>query len=614
MVSIKLTRWFTNKTSIAFSIFLFNANISVAQQQQTGSGKITDRFPATHFHYNDDTSKLQFAVISDVWGGNRPGVFEDAIDKLGLLQPQFVISVGDLINGQTYDSILVDKQWNEFNRKVQGLSMPFFYVPGNHDIGNAWMEKEWKRRFGRAYYYFVYKNTLFLCVNTQDGGSSGIDEEQIEYFRKAIAENPQVRWTFIFMHRPVWFAKNDKEEGYEKIESFLKGHQYTLFSGHFHTYLKVVKNGNNHYVLGSTGGGSDLRGEKFGEFDHITWVTLETGEQPKIINLKLNGLIKDDIVNENTYPVTNTLIDENWLVTPSYVTQNKFEKSLSTGIIFNNPTPYALKISGNLANTTSYKISPPKIDITIPPQTQQNQLLIITPIADSMLDLSEMSFVEISLQGIYRIDTVTYALSAKKRLLLDWKHNLPEEKNAGPVIEKKFKDADTTGLTAISNPEYLQNRWYWHGSTDGLLRFKPAHDATYLYLFILAEDDQLVLGNKSQQDLVYLHIEDKNGLATRFTILPDHVKSVIQSDDKTSLGLNDLLLKTEITENGVIKILLRIPLDIITRTDHTIRFNIGYRDQDNHPDKEYSILFWKPVWGTETDYRNSGTFLIPLRK
>ncbi len=610
MSFLKLTQRFTYLASIVFPFLLLIVNTSVAQQKQTDHDKITDKFPATHFDFNIDTGKLQFAIISDVWGGNRPGVFEDAIGKLELLQPQFVMSVGDLIDGQTYDSLLVDKQWNEFNQKVRSLSMPFFYVPGNHDIGNAWMEKEWKRRFGLAYYYFVYKNVLFLCVNTQDGGSSGIDEEQVGYFKKAIAENAQARWTFIFMHRPVWFNKDGKEEGYERIEALLKGHNYTLFSGHFHTYLNVQKNGNKHFVLGSTGGGSDLRGEKFGEFDHITWVTLRPGKQPEIVNLKLNGIIKENVVNENTYPITNTLIDELWLVTPSYVSQNEFEKSISPVIIFNNPTSYPLKIFGNLPNRANYRISPQKIDLTIPPHNKQTQQLTITSNTDSLLNLSTLPFVEVSLQGAYRFDTVTYELPATKRLLLDWKHILPEQAAAGSMADKQFENDDTTGLIAISNPEFLQNKWYWHGTDDCGLRFKLTRDVGYLYLLAIIQDDQLVLGNSGQQDLVYVHFEDKNGVPARFTILPDHIKSVMLPDSKTSLVGKDTRLKTTINGDHLIKLSLRVPLDKIMQAGGSIRFNIGYRDQDNYPDKQNSTLFWKPLWGTETDYINSGTFIL----
>ena len=275
--------------TVLCSIFLiFLVKVSLAQ----------DKLPVTNLNFSEDSSKLQFAIVSDLWGGYRPGIFEDAVEKLELLQPQFVMSVGDLISGATYDSIALEKEWNEFNAEVNTLTMPFFYVPGNHDIGNPWMEKEWKRRFNRTYYYFIHNNVLFLCIDTEDGGASGISPDQVNYFKQAIKDNQDVRWIFVFMHRPVWQYEDGKMDGYAGIESALEGKNYTLFSGHHHTYLKATKAGNNHYVLGTTGGGSDLRGDEFGEFDHITYVTLISNEPPKIINLKLNGMLKDDVVTK----------------------------------------------------------------------------------------------------------------------------------------------------------------------------------------------------------------------------------------------------------------------------------------------------------------------------
>jgi hypothetical protein len=116
---LNLNQRFPRLTGLTFLLLTFPVCMSLAQQ----------KLPATHLHFNDDTSKLQFAIISDLWGGYRPGIFEDAIDKLELLQPQFVMSVGDLIDGKIYDSILLDEQWSEFNEEVNSLSMPFFTFP-----------------------------------------------------------------------------------------------------------------------------------------------------------------------------------------------------------------------------------------------------------------------------------------------------------------------------------------------------------------------------------------------------------------------------------------------------------------------------------------------------
>ena len=280
--------------NVIFLLLVLPAEILLAQQKQLGIADSCNKLPVTSAPFNDDSDKLQFAIISDLWGGYRYGVFEEAVAELEQLQPQFVLSVGDLIDGATYDSELLDKEWTEFDNLVSTLSMPFFYVPGNHDIANAWMETKWKTRLGRPYYYFIHKNALFLCLDTQDGGSSSISEGQIEYFIKVIKDNPDVSWTFIFMHRPVWLGDIGEEEGFRKIEEALSGKNYTVFSGHLHTLSNRIKNGNKYIILGSTGGGSDLRGEEFGELDHISWVTLNSSGTPLILNLKLNCIVKEE--------------------------------------------------------------------------------------------------------------------------------------------------------------------------------------------------------------------------------------------------------------------------------------------------------------------------------
>ena len=391
-------------------IFLFFSHLfSLAQ----------DQLPVTHFRFNDDTGKIQFAIVSDLWGGYRAGVFEDAVRKLELLQPQFVMSIGDLINGKIYDSTLLDREWDQFDAMVDNLSMPFFYVPGNHDISNPWMEKEWKKRLGRTYYYFIRKNVLFLIINTEDGGSSNISPEQIAYFRKVIKDHPDVRWTFIFMHRPVWQGEDGQEEGYEKIEEVFKGSHFTLFSGHQHRYAKIVKNGYDHYVLATTGGGSRLRGVKYGEYDHIMWVTLIDDEAPKIINIKLDGLIKDDVVNNNTFPITNTLSRGNWLVIPKYVVQKKRADTIRPVIIIKNPAEYPLTVTGDLSYIKDYSVEPRKIDLVIPPFAEKRQWITIRSANGKKMDLSALTHFKIELTGSYEYDTIVYKLPASKYLILD---------------------------------------------------------------------------------------------------------------------------------------------------------------------------------------------------
>lgn len=254
-----------------------------------------DANPWTHLEVRNDPSNFQFAIVSDRTGGNRPGPFEDAIGKLNLLQPEFVMCIGDLIEGYTEDGEILDRMWSEFEGLVSGLEMPFFYVVGNHDITNETMIGEWNERFGRPYYHFVYHNVLFLCLDTEDppraAGADSLGEKQLRYFKKAIRKNRWVDWVLVFMHKPMW--KRASSGNWAQMESLLEGHNFTVFAGHDHVYEKSVLRGKNYYVLATTGGSSTLSGIEDGRFDHIVWVTM-TPEGPRVVNMMLDGLYDDD--------------------------------------------------------------------------------------------------------------------------------------------------------------------------------------------------------------------------------------------------------------------------------------------------------------------------------
>src|SRR5581483_10904394 len=57
--------------------------------------------PWTNLRVNNDPREFRFAIVSDRTGGHRAQVFSKAVERLNLLQPEFVISVGDLIEGYT---------------------------------------------------------------------------------------------------------------------------------------------------------------------------------------------------------------------------------------------------------------------------------------------------------------------------------------------------------------------------------------------------------------------------------------------------------------------------------------------------------------------------------
>jgi serine/threonine-protein phosphatase CPPED1 len=261
--------------------------------------------PWTGLAPNADPAQFQFVVVSDRTGGHRKGVFSRAVQQVNLLQPEFVMSVGDLIEGSAGVAEANRTQWDEFDKYAKQFTMPFFYCAGNHDAASATKTDVWGERLGKRFYHFVYKDSLFLVLNSNDmelavpnaqkGPTVRVGRTQQEYVAKALNDNPGVKWTYLFIHHPIWAGRDLTETGWLEVEKSLTGRKYTVFCGHVHSYRKFIRNGMNYYQLATTGGGSALRGIEYGEFDQVAWVT-QKNDGPVIANVLLDGVLKDDLL------------------------------------------------------------------------------------------------------------------------------------------------------------------------------------------------------------------------------------------------------------------------------------------------------------------------------
>ena len=319
--------------------------------------------PWTGLDFLNDPNNFQFAIIADLHGGYRSGIFEDAVKKINLMQPEFVLSVGDLIAGYSEDEKTIGNQWAEFERRLLPLGMKFFFVPGNHDLSNLSMTREWEERFRLTYYHFVYRNVLFLCLNSEDPPDTHISEEQIDYVGRVLAENPDVRWTFTFMHKPLWL---EKDTGWEKVETMLAERPHTVLAGHHHVYTKYERHGQSYIRLATTGGISELRGPTLGQFDHVTWVTV-TDTGPIIANLALSGILDENIVTEDTMALVEILGSGRWLnIDRILVRTGGFTTGMADVNLTNDGT-VPLYIKGAFRPHNQLELSRSAIDVTLAP-------------------------------------------------------------------------------------------------------------------------------------------------------------------------------------------------------------------------------------------------------
>ena len=83
------------KSLLVSFLLVLSYQFLLAQQPSVIIDKTGSVHPWNHLNLNNDPDNFQFAIVTDRTGGHRPGVFEDAVHKLNLLQPEFVMSVGD---------------------------------------------------------------------------------------------------------------------------------------------------------------------------------------------------------------------------------------------------------------------------------------------------------------------------------------------------------------------------------------------------------------------------------------------------------------------------------------------------------------------------------------
>jgi UDP-2,3-diacylglucosamine pyrophosphatase LpxH len=232
--------------------------------------------------------------------------------------------VGDLIEGSTGELAEAERQWDSFDDRTAKATTRVFYVGGNHDLTGEFLQSVWDARYGRRYYHFVYRNTLFLVLDTEDhtaermqqilearnhaiqvAGTEGwdafakteyanmpenaagnISAEQSLYFRDVIAANADVRWTFLLMHKSPWLREDLTT--FADIENALGDRPYTLFNGHVHAYQHLERRGRDYIRLATTGGVQLPANGR--SMDHVTLVTVGT-TGVDIVNLLLEGIL-----------------------------------------------------------------------------------------------------------------------------------------------------------------------------------------------------------------------------------------------------------------------------------------------------------------------------------
>ena len=149
----------------------------------------------------------EFIIFGDRTGGPRSGlkILEQAVEDTNLLDPDFVMTVGDLVQGyNAHEPWLMEMR--EYRAIMKGLTMKWFPVAGNHDV--YWRgsppppgqhESNYEKHFGPLWYWFPHKNAAFVVLYTDEDDANGrkgfgmpganeFSEKQLAWVEKTLTE------------------------------------------------------------------------------------------------------------------------------------------------------------------------------------------------------------------------------------------------------------------------------------------------------------------------------------------------------------------------------------------------------------------------------------------
>ena len=491
--------------AIASSLYCLAIPDVVAGQQQSdqnsGDMKLPDISgpkPWSDKPVLNDAERFSIAIMTDRTGGHRPGIWMKGVDKVNLMRPDFVVSVGDLIEGYTEDTNRIEAEWKEFLGFIDKMQMRFFFVPGNHDLINPVMHRIWKQKFGREWYSFDYKGVHFVCLNSEDPVSR-IGDDQLDWIRKDLAKHRDARWTLVFLHKPLWTysenarrAGNEDRTNWKPIQDLLQDRKHTVFAGHVHHYVQYDRNGSHYYSLATTGGGSRLRGKSYGEFDHVVWLTMEK-DGPRVANLMLDGIDSADVVTEKSIGrFREFLAKATFDAAPLFIDNASSIQSGEIKLSFTNAFDRPVRYSGRLSGIPlkGLDLQPEQINVTIQPgdtvsipaKLKFTESVSLRRLANSFLNVN-----------IFAEDDRPLRAELRKPLIIDQRLRWAQR---DIKIDGKLDDWAELPFFVGDSADVFGNQEKWQGTNDGSIKFGVAMDDNQLSIGAEIRDDKILANDR----------------------------------------------------------------------------------------------------------------------
>lgn len=211
-----------------------------------------------------------FALVGDNQGNND--TLANIINEINQSTASFLIHLGDMVPSGA------EWEYRDFIEIMSQLEIPYFAVPGNHDVRGEGLQI-YQNLLAPRFYSFQLEDIHFLLLDTS---LLGVDSTQREWLEEKLygLEGKAM----LFLHVPLLDPRGrshaflDEEEAHSILDLFpssptsIKG----VFAGHIHMFHQEMRDGIPFVISG--GGGAPLYAAKEeGGFHHYALVHVQEG-------------------------------------------------------------------------------------------------------------------------------------------------------------------------------------------------------------------------------------------------------------------------------------------------------------------------------------------------
>jgi 3',5'-cyclic AMP phosphodiesterase CpdA len=223
----------------------------------------------------EPNNDFRFSIVGDRTGGAAPQVYGRVWREIDLLHPDFVINVGDTIQG--HNDARAEAEWKSLRQVWERYKhYPLYFTPGNHDIWNDFSRALYEQETSRpAFYSFNYQEAHFTVLD--NSRTLGLNEQQLQFLEQDLKQNQEYDPKFVLFHKPYWIVLLKLRSSEFPLHRLATeyGVDYVI-SGHGHQFVRMVRDGIVYMEIGSSGANIARRlrnGQGFaqGWFYHHVW-------------------------------------------------------------------------------------------------------------------------------------------------------------------------------------------------------------------------------------------------------------------------------------------------------------------------------------------------------